>query len=103
VIDSCAKLPGDPRVYKTFLNSRPKGTAHPDVLLSHFRHLDDAFDLVAEDRAIETVVKLLRETPYPAHIVHLASSSSIDTVAKAKRAGLPLSAEVSLHRCIVVV
>jgi allantoinase len=76
VIDSCARLGGDPRQYRTFLNSRPKS---------------------AEDKAIDTVITLLKEQPYQAHIVHLASSSALDMIANAKRAGLPISAETTYH------
>jgi allantoinase len=51
----------------------------------------------AEHRAIETMVRLMEETPTPVHIVHLSSASSLEIVRNAKRDGLPLTVETCPH------
>ena len=66
----------DPRAYRGYLQSRPNAW---------------------EDRAIELLVELCRETRCPVHIVHLSSASSLDTLRRAKDEGLPVSAETCPH------
>jgi len=51
----------------------------------------------AEHRAIETMVRLIEETPTPVHIVHLSSASSLEIIRNAKRDGLPLTVETCPH------
>jgi len=51
----------------------------------------------AEHRAIETMVRLMEETPTPVHIVHLSSASSLEIIGGAKREGLPLTVETCPH------
>jgi len=67
---------GDPRSYGRYLASRPRAW---------------------EDEAIRLLVELCRETRCPVHIVHLSSSSSIETLRRAKHEGLPISAETCPH------
>lgn len=50
-----------------------------------------------EDEAIKLVVELVRETRCRAHIVHLSSSSSLQTLRRAKDEGLPITAETCPH------
>jgi allantoinase len=71
-----APADANPRAYLTYLHSRPKQS---------------------EDRALELVVRLVRETGCRAHIVHLSSASSIPILAAAKAEGLPISAETCPH------
>lgn len=66
----------DPREYLTYLHSRP-----PEW----------------EDAAVAMVVDLVRETGCPAHIVHLSSAGSIPILARAKKEGLPITAETCPH------
>jgi len=68
----------DPTFYKTFLDSRPKD---------------------AEDEAISTVIKQLKNTgnKVPCHIVHLASSDALQMIGQARKEGLKLSAETTYH------
>jgi allantoinase len=66
----------DPRVYRTFLDSRPKA---------------------AEDEAVALMIRLCRETGARVHIVHHSSSSSLPLLRAAKAEGLPLTAETCPH------
>jgi allantoinase len=66
----------DPRKYATYLASRPRA---------------------AENEAIDLVVRLCRDTRARTHIVHHASSDALPTIAGARAAGLPLSAETCPH------
>jgi allantoinase len=66
----------DPRKYATFLASRPRAS---------------------EDRAIELVVRLARETGCRVHIVHLSSADAISIVEAAKRDGVPITCETCPH------
>ena len=53
--------------------------------------------VAAEHRAIETMVRLMEETPTPVHIVHLSSASSLEIIGRAKSEGLPLTVETCPH------
>jgi len=66
----------DPKDYQTFLKSRP---------------------MSMENRAIELVANLCRESKVQCHIVHLSSSEAIPIVEKAKADGAPLSVETCYH------
>jgi allantoinase len=68
--------PGSPCCYASWLASRP-----PE----------------AELRAVELLVRLCRETGARVHIVHLANGDAIETLARARAEGLPLSAETCPH------
>ena len=68
--------PPDPRRYASYLASRPRA---------------------AENEAIDLVVRLCRDTGARTHIVHHASSDALPTIAQARAAGLPLSAETCPH------
>ncbi len=50
-----------------------------------------------EDKAIELLIALCRETRCPVHIVHLASASAVPMIRAAKAEGLPFSAETCPH------
>jgi allantoinase len=67
---------GDPKEYKTFLQSRPCSM---------------------ENRAIEMVVNLCREFKVRCHIVHLSSAEALPIIRKAKADGLPLTVETCYH------
>lgn len=64
------------RAYSHYLQSRPRAW---------------------EDAAIQLVVELVRATGCAAHIVHLSSSSSLETLRRAKEEGLPITAETCPH------
>ncbi|MET0284832.1 MAG: allantoinase AllB [Polyangiales bacterium] len=66
----------DRRKYQHYLESRPRAW---------------------EDDAIRLIVELVRETGCHAHIVHLSSASSLETLRRAKDDGLPISAETCPH------
>lgn len=66
----------DPREYATYLHSRP-----PEW----------------EDAAVAMMIELVRETGCPVHIVHLSSAGSVPLLAKAKKEGLPITAETCPH------
>jgi allantoinase len=68
--------PSDPRAYSGYLASRPKRW---------------------EDEAIKLLVALCRQTGCAVHIVHLSSSSSLETLRRAKGEGLPITAETCPH------
>ena len=69
-----AKL--DPRSYATYLRSRPKS---------------------AEDRAVELLFELCKKTGTPVHVVHLSSANALETLARARDEGVPLTAETAPH------
>ncbi len=66
----------DSRKYETFLRSRPG---------------------VAEDEAVQLMVRLCREYGTRVHIVHHSSAGSLGTIRDAKAEGLPLTAETCPH------
>ena len=66
----------DPRRYETYLRSRPRDW---------------------ENQAIRMVIELARKTGCRTHIVHLSSSDAIADLARARREGVPISAETCPH------
>jgi allantoinase len=71
-----ASPPLDPRAYATYLRSRPP---------------------TAEDRAALLLFDLAKKTGTPIHIVHLSSAGALETLARARDEGVPLSAETAPH------
>jgi allantoinase len=63
---------GDPEAYDTYLQTRPK---------------------VAEDEAIDLLLRVSNETGAHIHVVHLSSANSVDTVHR----GVTLTAETTPH------
>jgi allantoinase len=68
--------PADPRSYSTYLRSRPKA---------------------AEDAAASLLFDLCKATGTRVHIVHLSSAGALETLARARDLGLPLTAETAPH------
>lgn len=66
----------DPALYESYLQSRPQEW---------------------EVRAIETLIKLCRETGCHVHVVHLSAADAIPMIAKAKAEGLPFTVETCPH------
>jgi allantoinase len=71
-----APADADPRIYATYLATRPPR---------------------AEDEAVDTLVRLCRETGARIHVVHLSSAGAIAHVERARAEGLPFSAETCPH------
>lgn len=72
-----AELAGsDPKDYRTFLQSRPRE---------------------AENKAVELMIKLCRETGARVHIVHHSSADVLPLLKQAKSEGLPLTVETCPH------
>lgn len=67
---------GDPCRFATYLASRPRDW---------------------ENRAVELMLRLCRETGCRVHIVHLSSSDALEPLARAKEDGLPVTAETCPH------
>lgn len=67
---------GDPRLYETFLASRPPSW---------------------EVEAVSLLVRLCREVRTPIHVVHLSAAAAAGLVEGAAADGLPLSAETCPH------
>jgi allantoinase len=67
---------GNARVYSEYLNSRPK---------------------VAEDAAIDLLLRLARETGCAVHIVHLSSADSLESLRAARKQNLPVTIETCPH------
>lgn len=77
--DATARLvaaSADPRKYETYLRSRPP---------------------TAEDRAVELLYTLAKKTGVAIHVVHLSSAGALETIARAKDDGVPLTAETAPH------
>lgn len=68
--------PLDTRAYATYLRSRPK---------------------TAEDLAVELLFRLAKESSTPIHVVHLSSAGALETLARARDEGVPLTAETAPH------
>jgi allantoinase len=51
----------------------------------------------AEREAIALLVRLMKRSPTPVHIVHLSSAESLDVVRAARAGGLPLTVETCPH------
>ncbi len=68
--------PADPKKYATYLRSRPPS---------------------AEDQAVSLLFDLAKKTGTAVHVVHLSSSGALDTLARAKDQGVPLTAETAPH------
>ena len=71
-----AALGLDPRLYDTYLKSRPRS---------------------AENAAVELVLRIALETGARAHIVHLSSSDALTTIRRARDARVPLTVETCPH------
>jgi allantoinase len=83
VLQAHAELPaylleatGDPRVYTNYLASRPP---------------------LAEQNAIDLLIRLSRETSCRVHIVHLACGEALANLKVARSAGLPITIETCPH------
>ena len=72
-------LDKNPTSYSAYLKSRPKAW---------------------ENRAIDLVIKLCRESGARVHIVHLSSAEALPEIRKAKKEGLPLTVETCPHYLI---
>jgi allantoinase len=68
--------PPDSRAYATWLRSRPPA---------------------AEDEAVAMLYRLCKEIGTPVHIVHLSSAGALETLARARDEGVPLTAETAPH------
>jgi allantoinase len=66
----------DRRDYRAWLESRPREW---------------------EDRAIELLIRLCRETGCAVHVVHLSSATALPLLARARSEGLPISVETCPH------
>lgn len=67
---------GDPRLYSTWLASRPKQW---------------------EEDAIALMIRLCETYHCPVHIVHLSAATAVEQIIKAKERGLPLTVETAQH------
>lgn len=67
---------GNPKSYQNYLSSRPKEW---------------------EDKAIDRMIRLCEDYNCRTHIVHLSSANSIESIARAKQKGLPLTVETGQH------
>lgn len=67
---------GDPRAYETFLRTRPRA---------------------AEDRAVELLIRLSRETGARTHVVHHSSADALPLLRAAKAEGVRVTAETCPH------
>ncbi len=74
--DSSPSATPDPNAYSAWLASRP-----------------DTF----ETEAIELLLRLVRETGCPLHIVHLATAEALPMLAEARAEGLPVTVETCPH------
>lgn len=75
-LDLGHKIAGSPAVYENFMNSRPQEW---------------------EYEAISLLIKLVRKTQCPVHIVHLAAASCLEMLAEARAEGLPITVETCPH------
>ena len=74
--DGVRHLKNNPGSYQAYLESRPKSW---------------------ENKAIEAMINLCRETGAHVHIVHLSSAEALPQIKKARQEGLPLTVETAPH------
>ena len=74
--DGVRHLKNNPGSYRAYLESRPKSW---------------------ENKAIEAMINLCRETGAHVHIVHLSSAEALPLIKKAREEGLPLTVETAPH------
>jgi allantoinase len=74
--DQLRAISGDPRVYRNYLDSRPRA---------------------AELDAIALMIELAREYRIKVHIVHLSSADALPVLRKARAEGLPITVETCPH------
>jgi allantoinase len=74
--ETSAAALGDPRTYRSFLESRPRAW---------------------EEAAIALLIRLCRQTRCPVHIVHLSAASCLGMLRAAKDEGLPITVETCPH------
>jgi allantoinase len=70
------RVPSEPRKYSTFLRSRPRE---------------------AENKAVELMIRLSRETGARIHIVHHSSSDALPALRQARAEGVPITIETCPH------
>jgi len=70
------KIAGDPRVYRNYLDSRPRES---------------------EQEAIALLIEICRSYGNRVHIVHLASADAVPMLRKARAEGLPITVETCPH------
>ncbi|MGZ3699387.1 MAG: allantoinase AllB [Bdellovibrionota bacterium] len=75
-LESACSHPGNPRAYRTYLDSRPQKW---------------------EVDAVRLMIRLARETGCRTHIVHLSAADALGDLARAKREGVPITAETCPH------
>lgn len=75
-LDHAPPPTGDPRLYESYLRSRPAAM---------------------EDAAIALLIRLARETGCAVHVVHLSSAASLPQLARAKAEGLRFTVETCPH------
>ncbi|HEV2708556.1 MAG TPA: allantoinase AllB [Pyrinomonadaceae bacterium] len=75
-VERAAAETGDPRLYETFLRSRPRA---------------------AEDEAVALLVRLCREFGVRGHVVHHSSADALPLLRRARAEGLRLTAETCPH------
>jgi allantoinase len=71
---------GDPRAYSTYLATRPASW---------------------ENEAIRLLIRLSEETGAKVHVVHLSSAEAVPDLERARRAGLPITAETCPHYLVL--
>ena len=78
LIDSATKVAQekDPRIYSTWLQSRPQE---------------------AEDQAVELLIRLAEQYRAKIHVVHLSSATAIPKIREAKRRGVNITVETCPH------
>ena len=76
VHDDLKYLDAEPTSYAAYLKSRPKSW---------------------ENKAVQLMIDLCRETNAPVHLVHISSAEALPLIASAKKEGLPLTAETCPH------
>jgi len=72
----CQSINDEPRLFQSFLSSRPRE---------------------AENGAVELMIRLCRETGCPVHIVHHSSADALPMLQEARADGLPITIETCPH------
>ena len=69
----------------------------PEAHGQHYRDFLTSRPRAAENRAIQRVIELARQTGCRAHILHVSSAEALEQIAGAKRDGVELTAETCPH------
>lgn len=97
--------------FKLFLNEKyPAGTffivhaEHPDFIIENgadYDSFEKSRPSKAEIEAVNTVLKIAKERQYRIHITHISTKAALEQIINAKKSGLQITTDITLHHLIL--